>query len=373
MDVVRWWVPLCLLAGCQLVYPLEPASDVCGGNGPSALFTGCVEPAINTFTPPASLSTGEPAGATDDCSQIFTQQDLDGTELCVIAAERIEIGNTIVVGGRPILFAASLDLVVTGTLSVGSRIDRPTGAGGNFVTCATAIDGEVEDDVAGSAGAGGAGGSYGLDGGRGGQGVGGTSGGDAMREPLPPTVIRGGCRGGSGGANTVTSTAGGIGGDSGGAVYLLAGQTLTISGTIDASGSGGNGGEAGTSSGGGGGGGGGSGGLIGLDAPAIVLTDTAKLIANGGGGGAGGPSTGAAGAPGESADPIVYPFRSPGGETVGAGDGGNGGNQESTATNGTGESESGGAGGGGGGGSIGFVLLFGALDRAPLAASSPEL
>jgi hypothetical protein len=83
---------------------------------------------------------------------------------------------------------------------------------------------------------------------------------------------------GGGGGGTSGSTAGGGGGGGGGAIQLVAGGTLTVSGTILANGGGGGNGFAG--------GGGGSGGLVELAAPTVTLVSGATITARGGVGGA---------------------------------------------------------------------------------------
>jgi hypothetical protein len=97
-----------------------------------------------------------------------------------------------------------------------------------------------------------------------------------------PTGLRAGCRGGFGGSGGGGSTVG-VGGRGGGAVYLIAGTEIQISGLVTAYGGGGGGGDEK-----GGGAGGGSGGMIGLDAPVVTVAASGAVAANGGGGGEGG-------------------------------------------------------------------------------------
>src|SRR5207245_913596 len=80
------------------------------------------------------------------------------------------------------------------------------------------------------------------------------TGGTAGTAVTPPSPLRGGCRGGRGGAGLLGGTRT-PGGDGGGAIYFVAGGTIMISGTIDASGRGGGAGAIGNGGAGGGGGG----------------------------------------------------------------------------------------------------------------------
>ncbi len=93
---------------------------------------------------------------------------------------------------------------------------------------------------------------------------------------------------GGGGGGTNGSAAGGGGGGGGGAIQIVAGGTLTVSGTIIANGGAGGNGYAG--------GGGGSGGIIELAAPAVLVASSAAITARGGVGGvATSPSGGSGG------------------------------------------------------------------------------
>jgi hypothetical protein len=96
-----------------------------------------------------------------------------------------------------------------------------------------------------------------------------------------PTLFRAGCPGGIGGTN---GTAGAMipGGKGGGALYLIAGQSITVLGTVSVSGSGVSANAFART----GGSAGGSGGMIVLESSALQLTNS-FLTANGGGGGHG--------------------------------------------------------------------------------------
>ena len=346
--------------------------QICGGrHSTTALFHQCVTAVPENLSSTPTLDTGAP-GTMGNCTAVIEQGDPDNTELCVIAVREIALGNTLVIGARPLLLASATTLTIAGVLTVASTNGDPAGAGANPGSCANMLAGSSAASTDGAGGA--AGGSFATSGGNGGIGFGGHPGGFALLESSPLTVIRGGCPGGSGGTNAP----GGSGGNGGGAIYLLATTSIAIENRVDASGGGGFAGQVGADNGGGGGGGGGgSGGLIALDAPEITVAETARLIANGGGGGAGGPNNmGLVGMNGGDPNPTAYPFVASGGKVTGAGNGGDGANAEVLTgfrldgngnTNGT----PGGAGGGGGGG-LGYIFIFGMLTN-PSVTSSPVL
>ncbi len=293
-----------------------------------------------------------------DCSAVVAQTDLDATEVCVIFARSIRINSGLQVSGeRPLVIVAAEALDVDVDLDVSGR----AGATEDYVACSEANSGRAS----GAGGSGGAGGSFGGYGGNGGDSDSLGSlvlGGRADLEPPVVGVVRGGCRGGGGGVGTV---AGGVFGAAGRSICLIAGTTLTISATIDASGAGGGGGMQSGSSGGGGGGGG-SGGQIVVDAPTIVLGANAKLVANGGGGGGGGGGNSAGATAGEvGGRPFVNLALGGAAGTPNATAGGDGGSAAKPSAN------QGGAGGGGGG--VGSIKVFTTtLQRDAAAVSSPE-
>jgi hypothetical protein len=247
-------------------------------------------------------------------------------EVCAIVRGSIEIAAAAtlrVVGPRPLVLASMSTISVLGAIDAASYLGKPAGAGGDPQPCQL---------IAPPAGAGGgAGGSFGGNGGNGGSG-------GSMAPPRVTTLteIRGGCAGGIGGDKGAQPA-----GSGGGAIYLIARDSILISGRINASGAGGGGADNSITSGGSGGG---AGGLIGLDAPSISGAGT--LFANGGGGGGGGGLF-IAGKPGtESTD-----AKSPGlgGSGSGGGDGGDG-SVGTTLDGASGLNGPSGAGGGGGGG-----------------------
>jgi hypothetical protein len=370
----RLFAVLALTSGCDVAFNLrsvEPSvndaatdgrpTTGCFGNfgaGNAGLYSQCIEePARATWTPP----NGELITETDtNCDVVFNQTG--GPSVCVIIAQNITLGGTLAArGGRPLVLVATDTLTVldSALISVDSRHGAARlGAGSNDGRCALPPAGAAPTTST-QGGGGGAGGSFGTVGGGGGNGLGGPVGGTPAPAVAALVTVRGGCRGGGGGIYPNASTGSGA---SGGAVYLIAGREIAIAGTIDASGEAGDGGSPAAIGAGTGGGGGGSGGLIGVDAPRIVLTSTARLVANGGGGGGGsdGGVNGMSGADGGEANLSgLAPFIAVGGPGGAAsGDGGRGGDRDTSAMKGgaaaTNVAASAGGGGGGGAGIIKF-------------------
>lgn len=272
-----------------------------------------------------------------DTSNASTCATTNRGDYCVVAATSMNIaGNLRATGTKPLVLLATGSITTTAEIDVGSHIDRDlgapeTGAGADPALCEP---GMAPDRTGGG---GGAGGSF-L--GRGGAGGSGTSapGGLAGPAAAPEAMLRGGCPG-QGGQGVTNNT--GRGGHGGGAVLLISGTRIDVSGVIKATGEGG-GGAAPTA----GGGGGGGGGMIAFDAP-IVTCDEA-LLANGGGGGeGGGPLVG-----GSAGWDPQYPDAATGGYG-GSPDGGNGGSGSPpsvAAPGGVGAAGTPNRGGGGGGG-----------------------
>lgn len=204
-------------------------------------------------------------------------------ESCFVVGTTVTITGVDVTGTRPLVILATNSITVSGTLDVASRVTGTAkrGPGAPFGGCAAAL---AMPTVSTNGGGGGAGGTFmtrGAAGGAGNNGQMGNTGGIAGNPVTQnPVALRAGCNGQSGGDG---SAPGGVGGLGGGAVYLVAGNTITITNTgiINASGAGASG--AGSHAGAGGGG---SGGMIVLAASTISATN-GKVLANGGGGGAG--------------------------------------------------------------------------------------
>jgi hypothetical protein len=262
-----------------------------------------------------------------------------GGDYCVIAATDIVINLLFrATGSRPLVLIASGSITTKSNIDVGSHrgATPEVGAGADAPAC---YDGILPQGSITSGG--GAGGSFAGLGGGGGMSSVGATGGSASATAANITELRGGCRG-QDGAGVLTA----LGGHSGGAVALIAGDQITLRAGIIATGEGGAGGVGQVS---GGGGGGGSGGMIVLDAPSI--TSNSKILASGGGGGEGSDAgDGAPGGDANSTSPAV------GGDGNGNGGGGGSGSDQVIAAPGmpgnpgtSGTSSSGGGGGGGGG------------------------
>ena len=327
--------------------PPDPEDECFGTTG------GLVEPCFAPDDKPTgavTLTTDIDTDASSLCSST-----VKNTTACVVAGGTISISNGVSVratGNKPlVLLATTGAITIDGTLDVASHVNFPNAvvpaAASNFAGCDA---GTLPNN-----GGGGAGGSFGTQGGNGGIGRNVAASNGVAGAAQVPTALRGGCKGqdGNGAANF------GVGGDGGGAVYLIAETAINIGGTgvINASGAGATDGFVGGSVGGGGGG---SGGLIGLDAPAIA--NAGNVFANGGGGGeaSGGSNPNTRQLAFCGADPVgIGP--APGGNG-GTTNGGNGGAGAANTANGTnGQNNPGGAsgGGGGGGGGVGVIKVFG--------------
>lgn len=273
-----------------------------------------------------------------------------GTGFCVIAADRLTAANGVTTSGfgsKPLILIAHDTITIAGTLDVASHRQgfNNRGPGANFSGCNMAANPPSSG--------GGAGGSFGALG-----GIGGTPGTNTPGSALAaPTTLHGGCAGENGGGSEA-----GNGGDGGGAVHLIAGSTIAVSGTINASGAGSDDGEDGST---GGGGGGGSGGMIGLDAQAVSIAGT--VFANGGGGSEGNSTQkGQVGS-----DPQNGGVAAGGNGSGSGGIGGNGGAGGTAATAG-GPGTAGTAGGGGGGGSVGVIKILGSRSGSGLISPPPS-
>jgi hypothetical protein len=283
-----------------------------------------------------SISTMINTDSSSMCAPIVS-----GGNYCVLAATTISVEAPLrATGSRPLVLVASDSIAVSNTIDVGSHrgVTSETGAGADPATCAAGtLPGK---------GGGGAGGTFAGTG-----GTGGNAGANAGGTPALVTAVtelQGGCAGQDG-----QGAAAGVKGHGGGAVFLIAGNTIDVRGGINAAGEGGSGG-ANTDSGGGGGG---AGGMIGLDAP--MITGSGLILANGGGGGGGSSSNNPGGA---GSDPSSI-SAAPGGNgavangTPFGGDGGDGsaGLLAGPGVNGANDAIDTTGGGGGGGGGAGLV------------------
>jgi hypothetical protein len=345
--------------------PVQVDAAVVPIDGPNCYGKGllqvCFDDALpGTFTAPPS---GTLATDTDaNCTKVFTQPS--GRELCVVAAQTIDVAVDLrAIGNRPLVLIGATTLHVDAgvTIDVATRDGSNTGAGGNDTACG--VPGTPDNDAGGGGGA--AGGSFIGKGGDGGEGdsnmstsVDGVASPSTATPAVTTTIVRGGCRGGIGGGSS-PGAMGKTGGSGGGAVYLIAGSTLMIDGTIDAGGAGGQATDDEQ-----GGPGGGSGGMIGLDAPAIMIAG--GVFANGGGGAEGGAtnSTGAGGMAGDNGQHSETAAAAGGDHTYNGStpsQGGRGGDGSVGGQHGgsTGATDLGGGGGGGGG--AGFIYTQGTV------------
>jgi hypothetical protein len=334
-----------------------PTAGPDGGSASLCFGTGIVSECF-TKPPTGDLLLDGPID-TDSASPC----DSGFTTACVVAAQTVEVSGTVrATGSLPLVIVATatLDVAAGSTLDVSSLVDGTAGAGATGNTCPA---GQPADD-----GGGGAGGSFGTSGGNGG---GGDNPGGKPGPTSTATSLRGGCPGQGSNANT-------SGGAGGGAVYLIAGGTISIAGSVDASGAGGLGGSGQIIPGLGGQGlGGGAGGLVGLDAPMVVITASGQVFANGGGGGggAGGDVGGAGGPGGDPTSATVQATGGSGGSSEDPDGGGGAGGQgaaggHNNGNNGNPGGPDDGTGGGGGGG-LGVILVYGTLDSGGVLSPSP--
>lgn len=315
---------------------------VCGG----AFTSVCVE------MPAAALTLETQTIDTATSSRCVATRLAPGLDACVIAASSIVIpGNhtVTVTGRRPLVLLSTTTITISGVLDAAShQVTSMAGPGADAGPCPS-NEGNAVLPTAGPMGDGGGGfgGSFGGAGNNGGNGALAGQGGTAA-PAISATTLRGGCPASSG-----AGTHGGAAGRGGGAVLLIAAQTLSIDGTVNASGAAGAAGKMG-----GGGGGGGSGGMIILDADTV--NTTGKVFANGGGGGEGGNNTMTEARAG--AEPTAPNAAAAGGRdgTMFGGDGGDGGfgTMLSGLPGGNGAVGSAGGGGGGGGGGVGVIRIF---------------
>jgi len=354
---------LCLESGACATFSyrpsnFDPAAIAARGIGP-ALTIACANAFFDSTDGGSFWCNGQPAPAATVISQD------GGADVVVLAVSQLSIpsgGSLSLTGSRPVIFAVWGDATVGGALSAAGASTSPAPP-----TLCDAQDGVADGILAAGGGGGGSHGGRGGDGGDGdATGHGGRAGTPSGTAALVP--LRGGCPGGSGGRSADPTGAGGRGGAGGGAVQISALGTLTVSGTVTASGSGGQGG-LGVLSGSNGGGAGGSGGAVLLEGMDVVMPPGARLTANGGGGGGGGGvadgSTGLDGQTG-SANPA------PGGGSgiACAGKGGQGASALGGAT--AGDNATSLCSGGGGGGGLGRIRVNAfALCRDDAGVQSP--
>jgi hypothetical protein len=317
------------------------SSSMCFGHAyPLGLLRVCL-PALPTTTFASSGPISVNTNAVTMC-QPLPQEDASAPQVCVIAATDIQLSGALrATGDLPLALVAIHTIQVSASIDVASHFAQADHGAGAQVNC-SGMPGQLGTSDDG----GGAGGSFGGAGGMGGKGASGTSGG-MMGSTVSPQYTTGGCTGGDGGGFPAS---GGLGG---GAVYLIAGDAITISGKIDASGAG----AAGAANYQGGGGGG-AGGLIGFDAPMVTFMPSALVFAQGGGGGQGGSTN-----PGGNGFDPTDTAAAIGGTNpnVCGGNGGAGATVQDGVMGLNGPTMAVPCGGGGGGGGAGFIELVSAM------------
>ena len=325
----------------------EPGTDGGIDGMPKACYgAGIVKPCFASaptgdLTLPAMINTtNDPLCSTD-------VMDVPAG-LCVIARANITAAGGVTVavtGDKPLVLVATDTINITGVLDAASHHSTADPYATTQIGAGADPTGACNAASAGGISGGGAGGTFVALGGSGGNGDSGGAGGTAGG-PQTAIALRGGCRG-----QNANNALGGRGGRGGGALYLIA-NTITIGGTINASGEGGARGITGANAGGGGGG---SGGLIGLDAPTIE--NNGLVFANGGGGGEG-AGGGNSGLPGLDPTGVTGATGGTGGGNGGNGGlGGAGGSAGGNPTGGNGQTVNTEGGGGGGGGS-GVIKVY---------------
>ena len=337
--------------------------------GPPGNYQICIQtvPTTPVTLPAGTLNTDTLANGGSALCATTTPMGwtMNQPDACFVMGTTITIpaGTTVkATGPRPLVLLGTTGITIAGTLDVSSHIGASAGPMSN-TGCAAFGTAPASSLVGGG---GGAGGSFMSAGGNGGTGNGGAaSAGSALpAQGFSPTALRGGCDGQRGGGGGLNGNAGTVG-HGGGAVYLLAGTTLDLTGGIvDASGSGGTGGDNFT-----GGSGAGAGGMIEIAAATVTRTAATKLFANGGGG-AGGADANSSGGSGADPSAATATTSATGGTGGGGGNGGKGfaGTTQATA----GGNGGGNKGGGGGGGGGGFIQSTVTITGATLSAGSVD-
>ena len=333
---------------------VDAARQLCLGSGKWAV---CAPMPTQPADLPGTLDTG----SNPKCQTNLWTASGQQPDACFIVGTKITTlsGDVQVTGTRPLVLIAATTIEISVKLDVASHIGGKTGPGGRNGSGCT---GGAAGNPAATNYGGGGGGSFQTAGGGGGGGNGVSASAGLATNLVTPTQLMNGCAGTQGGGLTGQ----GIPGAGGGAVYLLAGDSITIDGEIDASGAGGGANTDPTAPHFNGGSGGGSGGMIALVAP--MVTGSGSLYANGGGGGGGADGANMIG--GAGMDPAVATTAAPGGGGTKGGVGSVGTTAGvAGATGGAGKS---GGGGGGGGGYVAYDQAFmGSLTVSPTRTNLP--
>lgn len=267
----------------------------CGKLDPSNGLAGHLDDAAETtdllLGASATIDTtnGSVADETGAIAVTTAFDDSNAVGVLVIKVKSLTATNITVVGTRALAIVSDGDVRINGLVTL-SAVSNQDGAGAHLSD--TTCRGKAGAVAAGGSGGGGAG--FGGSGGAGGGATGaagGEGGGVSGNAALVP--LRGGCRGGYGGGNSVPAQATQIDvGGGGGAIQIVSNTSIRVesSAGIAANGGGGKGDTSGTiffclasiicRAGDGGG----SGGGILLEAPEVHLAPGSVLVANGGGG-----------------------------------------------------------------------------------------
>lgn len=304
-------------------------------------------------------------GDSDTVGQVEIAQS-GGPTIAVLLFEELTIpeGTTLRVSGdKPLVLASLTTVTIDGDIDARSYrnaggVPQPGPGSDDQSHCSAPV-------AAGPSGGGGGGGFAGA-GGDGGDGNAMDTGGGPGGAVSPPALIVAGCSGAPGadeGGNSASTPGAG-----GGALEIVAGTSITVTGSVLAGGMGaartGTNDEIG-------GAGGGSGGYLGFDAPMVTFADGSIVAANGGGGAEGSDDQGnGAGEPGS--DSLPSTMAAPGGDVNGAAGGAGGDGSDVAALSGGLGTESQ-QGGGGGGGAAGFILVSGDTNAVLGAVISPPV
>jgi hypothetical protein len=219
-----------------------------------------------------------------------TRGQIGGSDVVILPMRNLVIakGSTFrLVGSRPVILAVYGNADIGGTLDASGNGGTP-GAGGNAASCGarTGSNGEYPFFFLNYMLSGGGGAGYVTVGAPGGGNDGGAGGvADSSAPDLVPLIA--GCPGGRAVDHYLTAKGDSFGGGGGGGVQVSAARTVTVSGSVVATG--GTGVVAA---------GGGSGGSIRLEAEHVATRPASRLVADGGTGGASPRSPGGAGGTG---------------------------------------------------------------------------
>lgn len=370
-------------------WPYVPSNVDVDEDGPLAgldrndIALDCGSDALINSTDPPSVT-----GFCDAAPDFAVVEQLGGGgQVLVVVMSSLSIDATSTLkleGSRPIVLLVEGDATIAGAIDASAQGNVPGPGGSNETVCgastgltgsAGAISGAT--DIGSGGGSGGGFGSAGSTGAASGLGMAVplVAGGVAAAPDPDLSPLRGGCRGGLGGAKTAGVHA--SPGAGGGAMQLSVAGRLQLSGVINAGGGGGGPGASNLA----GGGGGGSGGAILVEADVLAIDPSAVIAANGGAGGGGQPQTTFDSTAGGNGAASASGAVGGTGITTG-GDGGRGAALASAATNGGGGTVGGTCGfpvsvnchyggGGGGAGGVGRIRIVGATECAVPGTISP--